>query len=150
MSDVDLARGTAGTYQGDTLKITASPLTITTGTAVTIPNFGIELTGGSGTIGMTTGDTASFSVRPENTKSSDIIVGAASTSLPAFGAVILSQKRSTAEMFEIEAFNCIGYGMPIPMNEMAFSTTDLKVVCLYDSVQDSVFSIRSVTPSSFT
>ncbi len=149
MSDVDMGRGTTESYQDDNLKITASALTIVASTGVDVPGFGLTLTGGSGTIGMTTGDTATFSVRPENSKSSDIIVGNALTSLPAFGAVILAQKRATAEMFEIEAFNCIGYGMPIPMAEMAFSETDLKVECLYDSVQDAVFNIRTVTPLSF-
>lgn len=150
-SDLDNTRGGASlSFQNDLLKVTATALTIAMGADVDIPNTGLKLTGGSGTIGMTIGDTASFSARPENSGSSDIVVGAASTALPAFGAVLLAQKRATGEMFEIEAFNCIGYGMPIPMDEMAFSTTELKVVCLYDSVQDAVFNIRSVIPTSFS
>ena len=51
MSDADFAVGTDLTFQDDTLKITASALTIATSTAVDIPNTGLELTGGSGTIG---------------------------------------------------------------------------------------------------
>jgi hypothetical protein len=148
-SDVDITRGADAAYQNDLLQLTVSALTITSGAAVTIPNTGLEFTGGSGTIGMTVGDTAYFSSRPINTGSSDIIVGAASTLLPAFGAVLLAQKRATGEMCEIEAYNCIGYGMPIPMDEQAFSTTELKMVCLYDSTQDAVFKIRAVTPTSF-
>lgn len=148
-SDIDIARGNKGTMQSDLLKITATPLTITSATAVTIPNFGLSLTGGSGTIGMTAGDTASFSSRPENSMSSDIVVGNASTALPAFGAIFLAQKRADAEMFEIEAFNIIGSGMPIPMDEFAFSITELKMTCLYDSVQDAVFNIRHVIPLTF-
>lgn len=53
-------------YVDEALKITASPLTITASTAVEIPGTNIELTGGSGTIGMTTGDIARFSARPYN------------------------------------------------------------------------------------
>jgi hypothetical protein len=148
-ADPDFLRGTDLTYQNDLLKITASPLTITSTTAVDIPGTGLKLTGGSGTIGMTTGDTAYFESRPINTSSSDIIVGQSTTSLPAFGAVLLAQKRATAEMFEIEAYNCIGSGMPIPLDEFAFSVTELKMTCLYDSTQDAVFKIRAVNPTSF-
>lgn len=150
MSDVDIARGTAGSYQTDGLKVTASPLAITASTGTDIPSFGLTVTGGSGTIGMTAGDTAVFSARPINSGSSDITIGASSTTLPAFGAVILAQKRATGEMFEIEAFNCIASGFPIAFDEMAFSQTEIKVSCIYDSTQDAVFKIRSVIPSTFT
>lgn len=149
MSDIDIDRGTDATYQSDLLKITASALSITTGADVDIPNTGLKLTGGSGTIGMTTGDTATFGSRPINTGSSDIAIGKNPTSLPAFGAVLLAQKRATAEMFEIEAYNCIGSGLPIPMDEFAFSTTELKMTLLYDSTYDRVFDIRTVIPSTF-
>lgn len=146
-SDVDFARGTAATYQNDLEKITASPLVVTTAGVLTdIPNTGIQLVGGSGTIALVAGDTATFSSRPKNSGSSDIVIGAAATSLPAFGAVLLAQKRSNGEMCEIEAFNCVGSGMPIPMDEMAFSVTDLKMALLYDSVQDAVARIRTVIP----
>lgn len=148
-SDVDAQRGTSWAYQTDLLKITVSALTITATAGVDIPGTGLTLTGGSGTIGMTTGDTAWFQSRPENSGSSDINIGNAATALPAFGAVILAQKRATGEMFEIEAFNCIATGFPIPMDEFAFSTTELKVTMVYDSVADSVFKIRAVVPLTF-
>lgn len=147
-SDIDFNRPTAAVYQNDLLKITATALTITASTAVDIPGTGIQITGGSGTIAMITGDTATFSSRPENASSSDIVIGQASTSLPAFGAVILAQKRATSEMFEVTAFNCVASGFPIAMDEMAFSTTELKVTCVYDSVQDAVYKIRAVVPLS--
>jgi len=76
MSDVDFAQGTDLEFVDDSLKITASALTITASTAVTIPNLGVELTGGSGTIGMTTGDTAFFEIRPINTGSTEVVIGA--------------------------------------------------------------------------
>lgn len=150
MSDLDFARGTADSYQNDALKINTSPIAITSATAVDIANTGLEFNGGSGTIGMTAGDTCIFSSRPINSGSSDIIIGNAITALPAFGAVILAQKRATAEMFEVEAFNCIGSGFPIPLDEFAFSVTELKMTCIYDSANDAVFKIRSVVPSTFT
>lgn len=149
-SDLDIDRGTDGVYQSDLLKITASPLAIATTTDVNIPSFGLKLTGGSGTIALVAGDTATFSSRPINSGSSDIAVGKDPTSIPAFGSILLAQKRATAEMFEIEAYNCIGSGLPIPMDEFAFSVTELKVTCLYDSVQNRVFDIRTVVPTTFS
>lgn len=150
MSDVDAARGsTPVSFQNDSLKITATPLAITAATPVVIPNTGLQLVGGSGTIALVAGDTAYFQSRPENTKSSDISIGASTTSMPAFGAVLLAQKRATAEMCEIEAFNCIAEGFPLPMDEMKFSETSCKITLLYDSVQDKVAKIRTVTPITF-
>lgn len=150
-SDIDFPRGTTPeSFQNDALKITASPLSITTGATVVIPNTGLQFVGGSGTIALVTGDTAFFSSRPENSTSSDIIIGNAATFLPAFGAVMLAMKRADGEMFEVEAFNVIGSGMPIGMAEFAFSTTDLKMTCLYDSVADAVFKIRYVNPLTTT
>lgn len=146
-SDVDAARGNAVAYQSDLLKITATALTITASSPVTIPNTGIQLSGGSGTIGMTVGDTATFSSRPKNTASSDIRVGASATTLPAFGAVLLGMKRSSGEMVEIEAYNCVASGFPIPMEEMKFSETEIKMSLLYDSAQDAAFAIRTVVPA---
>lgn len=150
-ADPDFNRGsTPLTYQNDLLKITATALTITTGaTVVVIPNTGLQLVGGSGTIAMVTGDTAFFTARPENSGSSDIVIGNAATSFPAFGAVIMAQKRATGEMFEIDAYNCIASGFAIPMDEMKFSETEITLTMLYDSVQDAVFNIRSVIPLTF-
>ncbi len=147
LSDIDIKRGTDGVYTDDTLLVTLSTITITTGGTTDIADFGLTITGGAGTIGMTTGDTATFEVLPPSTKSSAIVVGAASTTFPAFGAVLLSQKRATGEMFEIIAHNCVGGGLPINMDENAFSQPELKMECLYDSALDRVFTIRHILPS---
>lgn len=144
MSDVDFARDAGSlSYQNNALKITTTPLTVTSTTATPIPGIGISFTGGSGTIGMTVGDTAFFTSRPINTGSEDIVIGASTTVIPAFGAVFLSQRRATAEMFEIEAYNVVAAGIPIPMSEMAFSQTELKMSLIYDSVQNAVLKIRA-------
>lgn len=152
LSDVDFPRGgTPLAFIDDTLKITATPLTIATAGVVTvIPNTGLQFVGGSGAIAMVAGDTATFNSRPENVSSEDVVIGAGSTALPAFGAIILAQKRTTAEMAEIEAYNCIAEGFPLGMDEMKFAEASVKVTCLYDSVPDSVFKIRFVNPTSFT
>ena len=147
LSDIDIARGTDAVYTDDTLQLTLSTITIATGADADIASLGLKFTGGSGTIGMTIGDTATFDVLPPSSKSSSIVVGKSTDTFPAFGALLLSQKRSTGEMFEIDAHNCVGGGLPINMEENAFSQPELKMTCLYDSALDRVFTIRHIIPS---
>ncbi len=146
-SDIDITRGTDVVYTDDTLLVTLTIATITSAGTIAMDNLGLELTGGSGTIGMTVDDTASFEVLPPSTKSSSVVVGKSTDTFPAFGALLLSQKRATGEMFEIDAHNCVGGGLPINMDENAFSQPELKMTCLYDSSLDRVFTIRSILPS---
>lgn len=147
-SDADINRGTDGEFQNDALKITASALTIATTTAVTIPNFGLELTGGAGTIAMTTGDTATFEVRPINDKSMTVTIGATTDEFPEFGAIVMAQKRGNQEMFEIDCLRCKGIGMPLGFEEVAYSEAEIKIKAFYDSAQNAVFKLRHVTPTA--
>ena len=147
LSDVDITRGTDGAYQNDALKITASPLTIVASTAVAIPNFGLELTGGAGIIAMTIGHTATFESRPINTASMDVIIGGSTDTFPEFGAVVLAQKRGSEEMFEVNLYRCKGAGLPIGFNEKAFSEGEIKAEAFYDATLNGVMAIRAVSPS---
>lgn len=148
LSDIDIARGSNGTMQGDTLKVTASALTIATSTAVTIPSFGLELTGGSGTIGMTTGDTASFAIRPVNTGSSTVRIGAAAdTTFPEFGALVYAQKRGNSEITELDLFRCKAAGMPLGFESNGWSESEVKIKVFYDSDKNGLFDFTHVKPS---
>ncbi len=148
LSDIDIGRGTDGVYTDDTLQLTLSTITIATASAETnVADLGIKFTGGSGTIGMTVGDTATFEVLPPSTASTQIVVGKSTDTFPNFGALLLTQKRATGEMFEIDAHNCVGGGLPMSMEEQAFSQPELKMACLYDSALDRVLSLRHITPS---
>lgn len=151
-SDADITRGTDGEYQNDLLKITASPLTIPdTGATVTIPNFGLELTGGSGTINLETagavGDTATFSVRPPNSTSMDVTIGGSSDVTPEFGAILMAESRGTGELFEVDLFRVKGVGMPIGFTKKEWSVAEVTAKAFYDSTRNGVFSIRYVKPS---
>lgn len=147
ISDIDLGRGTAAVYTDDTLVLTESTITISTATGTDVTDLGLTFTGGGSATAFVVGDTATFSVLPPSTKSSSIVVGSSTTTFPNFGALLLAQKRATGEMFEIDAHNCVGGGLPISFNENAFSEAPLKVVCLYDSTLDRVFTIRHILPS---
>ena len=144
LTDIDFAVGTDLEYQDDALKVTASALTITASTAVTIPNTGIELTGGSGTIGMTTDDTAFFTVDKAHDGISTINVGSSTAEFPAFGFEAIAAKRSNGDLFELEIFNAIGGGLPIPLEETVFAIPELTVKTLYDTAEDKVFQIRAI------
>ena len=146
LSDVDFARGDDVEYQDDALKITASALTITASTAVSIPNTGLELTGGSGTIGMTTGDTAVFSSRPINTKSMDVSIGGSTDVFPSFGAFILGQQKGSGEMFEVQVYNAKALGAPVGFDEKAFGEVEVTAQAFYDSAENKVATFRHVTP----
>lgn len=146
LSDVDFARGNNATFQNDALKINATPYTITSSGATLIAELGLTLTGGSGTIGMTVGDTATFEVRPINTKSMSVIVGASEdSSFPEFGCVIITQKRGNGEMFEIDAYRCKGVGVPLGAEMNAWSEAEVKANVFYDQALNAVMKIRHIT-----
>jgi len=140
-SDIDHSRGTDTSFVDDTLEVATVVLT-DTGATTAVAALGLTFTSGSGTIALVTGDTVTFHVTPPSVKSSEIIVGKAADTMPSFGAVLYAQKRSTDEIFEIDAHNCVGSGLPLSLEENAWSQPELKMTCLYDSTLDRVFTIR--------
>jgi hypothetical protein len=141
-SDIDIGRGTDGSYLSDDLKI-ATGLSVASGDAVEA-TFGITFSK-VGTPAFTTGDTAEFYIRPINTSSMDVTIGAtANQSFPAFGAVLYAQKKGDGQMIEIDAFNCKAVGAPLNFARNAFSAAEVTVKMLYDSAKDGVFKVRWV------
>jgi len=147
-TDADFQRGADKEFENDALKITASALTIVASTPTEVPGFGIELTGGSGAIGMTIGDTAEFEARPINDESTDLTFGATADIFPEFGSIVIGQKRGNGEMFEVELFRCKGIGMPLGFTAKEFSEAELTIEAFYDSVLNAVGKIRHVKPST--
>lgn len=139
MTDMDFDEGTDLSFINDDLKITTAPLTITTsGGKTEIPSLGVEFTGGSGTIGMTTGDTASFEIRKINVGSVEVDFGQANVSFPAFGMKIASQKKGSGSTLRTQLFNCKGIGFPLPMSEMEWASADVTIRAFRDSTLDKV------------
>ena len=145
LTDIEFKKlgGTELSYVDEALKITATPLTITAATGVEIPGTGIELTGGSGTIGMTADDTARFHVNSAHGGVSEIEIGSASTIFPEHRQLCLGQKRANGDVFEMELFKVVGSGMPIPFEEQTFAIPELSMKLVQDSASDKVAVIRA-------
>lgn len=148
-TNVDFGQGTNASFEGDDLSILASDITIPdTGGTVAVADFGLTFTGGSGTIAFTTGDSAKFQVKPINTGSSDITVGASASVFPSFGAFVVAAKRGSFEMVEFDLFNVKAVGLPIGLTENAFSEASVTAQAFYDSERDGVFAVRTVKASA--
>lgn len=147
-TDLDAARGGALTYQDDSLVVTATALSITTGAVTVIPNTGLEFTGGSGTIGMTVGDTATFQVLPPSTKSMAVTVGGAASTFPEFGMIAMAQKTGDLRMCELDIFRCKGSGLPRGFTPNTWAEADVKLGVFYDATKDGVFSERYIEEAS--
>lgn len=144
-SDIDFARGDDLEYQDDLLKITASPLTVPdTGGTVSVPNTGLELTGGSGTVAMTADDTAEFSTRPINSGSRDVTIGAGSDTFPEFGSIVLAKQRGNGQMVEFDLFRVKVVGLPIGLTENEWSEASVTAQAFQDTSRGGVFSMRFV------
>lgn len=145
LANIDTAKGTDLEIQDDNLKITASALTVPdTGGTVAVPNLGISLVGGSGTVAFTTDDTAYFDLRPIHTGQSIITVGAEGTTFPEFGARMIAAKLSDGRIFEVHAFRANGSGMPIGLTENEFAEPELSMKLLFDSTQNAVFELTAL------
>ena len=144
VSDVDFSTGTDKTFEDDDCKITATPLTISTGAAVEVPDFGIELTGGSGTIGMTEDDTAYVWTRKVNDGSSLITLGKSASEFSSFGLHVASQKKGSGDVSELVAWNCKGIGMPHSFTEQEWMNSEINIRALYDSDEDAVAYLRHI------
>jgi len=145
-SDIDFARGTDAAYDSDLLLIESGVTISGTSGTTALADWGLEFTGGSGTVSMTTGDTATFEVRPPNSKSMDVVIGASTDNYPEFGAIIMAQARGNGELFEVDCYRLKAAGLPVGFATNEWSNAEVTCTAFYDSVRNGVFSMRHVTP----
>ena len=143
LTDIDFAKGTGVEYLEDSLLV-ASGLTVTSGGTIELDDFGLELTGGGSAISLEPGDTAIADVYPPHDGASIVSVGDANAQFPSFGADMYAAKRSTGEIFCIRCFNCVGSGMPLQLQEKAWSISDLTIKLLRDEKENKVFDVIHV------
>jgi hypothetical protein len=147
-TDADFGRGTQKTFATDALAIASANFTITSGGGTDLTGFGLTLTGGSGTIGMTVGDTATFEVRPKNTANASFTLGGVSSIFPEFGAIVMAKKQGTGQMCELDLPRVKGEGVPLGFDENKFSEADIKCTVMYDATLDYVARGRFITPTT--
>lgn len=148
-SDIDFNRGLDADYENDLLKVNETPITITdSGGTTDLALFGLQFTGGSGTVAFQQGDTAEFFVQPPNAKSMEVLIGGANDNYPEFGSILYAQKRSNAEMFEVECYRCKAVGMPINFEQNSWNEAEVTAKVFYDSSKNAVFRVRHCTPES--
>ena len=131
-------------YLDDKLKVNDTPLAVvTSGAATEIVGLGVDIIGGSGTIAMTVGDTARFSVRSAHNGLSEINIGSDSTTFPEHRQLCLGGKRANGDTMELELYKVVGSGFGVPFEEQAFAIPELSMKLIYDSCEDKVATIRA-------
>lgn len=143
LSDVDFNRGIDLAYLDDEGLV--AEIDVASADDV-VAELGISFTK-NGTPAFVAGDAAEFEVLPPHAGTSDIKIGGSATTFPAFGAIVVAQKRATGEIFRIDAPNLVASGLPIPLEEQTFSQPEVKLGALYDKDQDAVFKIRAYRPA---
>lgn len=143
-SDVDFARGTDGVYDNDLLLVEAGITISDSGGTTAVADYGLEFTGGSGTVLMVVGDTATFEVRPINTAALTATFGGTSDVYPEFGCLVYAQMQGSGRMLEIDVLRCKAIGMPIGFSANEFSEAEITCKCSYDSTANAVFKMREV------
>ena len=141
-TNVDFANGTDGDFLDDSLKI--GTIDVTVG-AIPLAVFGLTFTG-VGTPAFVVGDTATFEVLPPHQGSSEAIIGGLSDAFPKFGALIVTQKLASGEMFEIDCPNCKGSGLNLGGAEKAFTETPITAAVAYDAGLGGIAKIRACKP----
>jgi hypothetical protein len=147
-TDADFGRGTQKTFNADDLSVVAAALTITSGAGTDIAGFGLTLTGGSGSIALVTGDTATFEVRPKNSANASFTLGGVASIFPEFGAIVMAKKQGTGQMCELDLPRVKGEGVPLGFDENKFSEADIKCTVMYDATLDYVARGRFITPTT--
>jgi len=149
LTNVDFKAGTDKVFEDDLLKITESPLSITKDTAVEIPGFGVELTGGSAvTMTMTADDTAVFDIEPPSLDKIVVDIGGIGDCIPEFGAYITAQRQADGTMWTFDCFRVKALGFPFGMKEKAFNEAEITADVLYDNDEDKLFQAKRLTPAT--
>lgn len=145
VTDFQTNRGTNLYFDTDTLKITTSALTIVDAGAspAEIPGTGIELTGGSGTIAMVTGDVALFQVTTPHNGISDIDLGQIGIVIPEVELHMVGKQRSSGETVMIRCYKAQAVsGLTIPLSQSDFASTDLAMKLLFDDTYQKIATMR--------
>ncbi len=143
-SNVDITRGTDDDFDSDLLLIYTGTA-VGSGSTHAVTSHGVTLVAGASAGAFVVGDTAYFDVRPINSKSMEVVIGAQGNLFPNFGALIYGQKGADDTLYEIDAFSCKVLGMPLGAPEKQFSSYQLSGKLEYSSSRGGLFKLRHVS-----
>ena len=131
LGDVSFRDGVDADFQDDSLCITEDDLTIATGTEVIVEGFGIALTGGSGTIALTPGDTMRFRVRRPEKAGFKVSIGGLTEEYETVSAIAFPKKKND-KFYAVKLHKFIIQGLPIEIGDN-YSKYEVTATLQYDS-----------------
>jgi hypothetical protein len=143
LSDVDFGRGSSLDFLSDDLSV-ATFTGVGTGSTHAISALGITFTAGASAGAMTSGDTATFEIRPINTFNREVIIGGVSDTFPEFGCLVYAQKSGSGAVVEIEAYKCKAIGLSLGAERKTFGESDYTAKLAYDSTANGLCRIREI------
>ncbi len=149
-TNLEFLRGTDVEFQDGDGKLLASNLTITTGGNTDVSSLGIRLTGGSGTIGFTTGDVAIFEIAKPHSGIKDYSIGAVGQTNPYVGMMITSAAQADGTITSLLLPKVKLGGMPLNFTEKAFGEfeitgTAVRATNPFNSAEEIVAKARQLT-----
>lgn len=122
------------------LTLIASAVSIAdTGATVDIAAYGIRITSGSGTVAMTVGDTAYFTTRPANSKTTAIVMPD-SSDVKILGCVLVFPKNSAKQQKIVDFPKVAVAGTPFAANTREYAEFEMTATPLYDEDALALFT----------
>lgn len=121
-------------------KIASDVVVAGTGGTVELADYGLTITGGSGTVAFTEGDLAYVDVRPANTKRTTIQVGA-NTGVNYVGMLLVYPRNSEKDQTIVRFPKVAVIGMPFNGNSREFSEFEQAMTPLYDDDAGVLYEI---------
>ena len=148
-TNIDNLVGTDVEFQDTNFKLLASNLTITASTATNVASLGIKLTGGSGTIGMTTNDVAIFEVAPAHQGIKEYSVGLSGNTPPYVGLYFVTGKQADGTVGTFFFPKVKLNGVPVNIEEKQFanfeiSGTAIRTTDPFNTAQEIVYRAKYV------
>ncbi len=148
-TNLDFLRGTDVEVQDSTLKLLAANQTITTGGNTDISTLGIRLTGGSGTIGMTSGDVAIFRIDAPHGGIRQYSIGAVGQTNPYVGIMAYGQTQADGTKTQIFMPRVKLGGLPVNFTEKAFGEFEItgvvtRAVNPFNTAEEIVADVRFI------
>jgi hypothetical protein len=118
-----------------------------TGGTVDLADYGIRLTGGSGSIAMTTDDSAYFTCRPANSKTTQITMPD-SSDVKNLGCILVYPKNSAKQQKIVDFPKVAVAGTPFSGATRDYATWEFAGTPIYDEDESALFTKTEIIASN--